>query len=90
MDQLNLDLNSTYYKIAIKDNGIGFEAEYAETIFQMFQRLNSKTEYPGSGIGLALCRKITENHKGIISAASNPGEGTVISVIVPSNLSKHA
>lgn len=90
MDQLNLDLNSTYYKIAIKDNGIGFEAEYAETIFQMFQRLNSKTEYPGSGIGLALCKKITENHKGIISAASNPGEGTVISVIVPSNLSKHA
>ena len=89
MDQLNLDLNSTYYKITIKDNGIGFEEEYAETIFQMFQRLNSKTEYPGSGIGLALCKKITENHQGIIRAASNPGEGTVISVIVPSNLPKH-
>ena len=88
-DQLNLDLNSTYYKITIKDNGIGFEEEYAEIIFQMFQRLNSRSEYPGSGIGLALCKKITENHQGIIRAASNPGEGTVISVIVPSNLSKH-
>ena len=90
MDQLNLDLTSVYYKITIKDNGIGFEGEYAETIFQMFQRLNSKSEYPGSGIGLALCKKIAENHQGIIFAASNPGEGTVISVIIPSNLSKHA
>lgn len=89
-DQLNLDLTSVYYKITIKDNGIGFEGEYAETIFQMFQRLNSKSEYPGSGIGLALCKKIAENHQGIIFAASNPGEGTVISVIIPSNLSKHA
>jgi PAS domain S-box-containing protein len=80
---LSLDINEEYYKLTIKDNGIGFEQEYSETIFQMFQRLNSKNEYPGSGIGLALCKKITENHQGIIKANSTPGEGTVISVILP-------
>ncbi|CAN5248791.1 hypothetical protein BH09BAC3_BH09BAC3_19220 [soil metagenome] len=81
--ELNLDLNMEFYRLTIKDNGIGFEQEYAETIFQMFQRLNSKNEYPGSGIGLALCKKITENHQGIILADSIPGEGTIISVILP-------
>ncbi|NOT76026.1 MAG: PAS domain-containing protein [Cyclobacteriaceae bacterium] len=80
---LNLDINTEYYKLMIKDNGIGFEEEYAETIFQMFQRLNSKNEYPGSGIGLALCKKITDNHQGVISASSSPGEGTIISIILP-------
>ncbi len=80
---LSLDINMDYYKFTVKDNGIGFEEEYSETIFQMFQRLNSKSEYPGSGIGLALCKKITENHQGIIKASSIQGEGTVISIILP-------
>ncbi|CAN5471909.1 hypothetical protein BH10BAC4_BH10BAC4_04130 [soil metagenome] len=80
---LNLDMNTEYYKLMIKDNGIGFEEEYAETIFQMFERLNGKNEFPGSGIGLALCKKITENHQGIIQANSTLGEGTMISIILP-------
>jgi len=84
VSELNLDSNMDYYRLMIKDNGIGFEEEYAETIFQMFQRLNSKSEYPGSGIGLALCKKIAENHQGTIQASSNSGEGTVISVVLPS------
>jgi PAS domain S-box-containing protein len=79
----HLDLPSVYYQFTITDNGIGFEEEYAETIFQMFQRLNGKSEYPGSGIGLALCKKITDNHHGTIAANSTPGQGTVITVILP-------
>ncbi len=79
----HLDLPCAYYQFTITDNGIGFEEEYAETIFQMFQRLNGKSEYPGSGIGLALCKKITDNHHGAIFANGSPGEGTVITVILP-------
>ena len=90
MDDFNLGLNKVYYKITIQDNGIGFEEEYSEVVFQMFQRLNSKGDFPGSGIGLALCKKIAENHQGLIRASSKLGEGTLISVIIPSNLSKNA
>jgi light-regulated signal transduction histidine kinase (bacteriophytochrome) len=72
-----------YFLIAIKDNGIGFEEEYATKIFQMFSRLHGKSEYPGAGIGLALCKKIVENHKGLIFATSVPGEGATFSVILP-------
>jgi PAS domain S-box-containing protein len=90
MDELNLGLNRVYYKIVVQDNGIGFEEEYAEVVFQMFQRLNSKGDYPGSGIGLALCKKIVENHQGIIRASSKLGVGTEITIIIPSNLSTNA
>lgn len=72
-----------YCQFTITDNGIGFEEEHAETIFQMFQRLNGKSEFPGSGIGLALCKKIAETHHGTITANSHPGKGTVITIILP-------
>ena len=72
-----------YYKINIKDNGIGFEPEYAEKIFQLFQRLHGKVEYPGSGVGLAICKKIIERHEGIIYATSTGGKGSVFSIILP-------
>jgi len=81
--KLNLDARKDFYGITIKDNGIGFENQYAETIFQMFQRLNSKSDYPGSGIGLALCKKIVENHHGIISAYGVPGKGATLSFFLP-------
>jgi PAS domain S-box-containing protein len=74
---------SAYYEITIQDNGIGFEDEYAEKIFEMFQRLHSKAEYPGAGIGLALCKKIAENHGGLIFAKSELDKGTTFSVILP-------
>jgi PAS domain S-box-containing protein len=73
----------TYYKIQITDNGIGFENEYATRIFQIFQRLHGKSEYPGSGIGLAICKKIMEHHHGVIFAESVPEQGARFTFIIP-------
>ena len=72
-----------YYRIRIIDNGIGFEQEYAEKIFQIFQRLHGKAEYPGSGIGLAICKKIVDYHNGIIYARGELGKGATITIILP-------
>jgi PAS domain S-box-containing protein len=72
-----------YYRISIADNGIGFEQQYAEKIFQVFQRLHGKAEYPGSGIGLAICKKIVDYHNGIIYARGELGKGTTINIILP-------
>jgi signal transduction histidine kinase len=65
------------------DNGIGFDQEYAEHIFELFKRLHSKASYEGTGIGLALCKKIAENHGGDIYAVSKSGVGTTFKVILP-------
>ncbi len=72
-----------YYKISITDNGIGFEEEYSTRIFQVFQRLHGKSEYPGSGIGLAICKKILEYHHGLIFAENIPGVGARFVFILP-------
>jgi signal transduction histidine kinase len=73
-----------YYFITISDNGIGFNSRYAEQIFEVFKRLHTRHAYPGSGIGLALCRRILQNHGGIMTAQSTEGVGTTISMILPS------
>jgi signal transduction histidine kinase len=75
-----------YYKIVISDNGIGFPAEYANEIFKPFVRLHGKSDYPGNGIGLALCKKIMENHEGIIYAESPENEGARFILILPLSL----
>ena len=80
-----IPLNSErdYLEISFQDNGIGFEAKYLDRIFTIFQRLNEKTSYEGTGIGLALCKKIVENHKGYITATSELGKGSIFYVYLP-------
>ncbi|MES2622709.1 MAG: ATP-binding protein [Bacteroidota bacterium] len=77
--------NANYWKIQIADNGIGFEQKYADKIFELFQRLHGKGEYEGTGIGLAICKKIVQNHEGFIKAIGNPGFGSTFTVYLPVN-----
>lgn len=74
-----------WHIITVKDNGIGFEQEFSDKIFVPFQRLHARTEYKGTGIGLAICRRIVERHGGVISATSILGEGTVFRIEIPVN-----
>jgi signal transduction histidine kinase/CHASE3 domain sensor protein len=79
-----LDQNTKkFYKITFTDNGMGFDPQFKETIFILFQRLHSRQDYPGTGIGLAICKKIVENHKGFITADSTPEVGSVFTVFLP-------
>ncbi len=78
-----LNNKGTYYELCFRDNGIGFEQKMAEKIFIIFQRLHSKSEFPGTGIGLALCGKIVHNHNGIIYAKSEKNKGAAFYVILP-------
>jgi PAS domain S-box-containing protein len=82
-EQFHLPTEKTYYQITFRDNGIGFETEYNERIFQIFQRLHGKAEYPGSGIGLAICKKIVDHHNGLIYATGQVGQGATFTLILP-------
>jgi len=75
--------NGSNYRIVIEDNGIGFEQKYAEQIFDIFKRLHIRSEFEGTGIGLALCKKIVEKHHGSISAEGKPAEGSQFIVSFP-------
>lgn len=75
--------NGNYCRIAISDNGIGFNEIYKEKIFTMFQRLHSKEAFEGTGIGLAIVKKIVEKHNGIITVSSREGEGTTFTMVLP-------
>jgi PAS domain S-box-containing protein len=72
-----------YHVISVEDNGIGFSQEHAEKIFGLFTRLHPQTTYEGSGLGLSICKRIAENHGGIIRAESKPGEGTTFIIVLP-------
>lgn len=73
----------TYCMIEVTDNGIGIEDFYTDKIFRMFQRLHNREKFAGNGIGLALCKKIVENHRGAIAFESKPGEGTTFKIALP-------
>ncbi|MCF2148257.1 PAS domain-containing protein [Desmonostoc muscorum LEGE 12446] len=81
----NISNDSHICQIVVEDNGIGFEEKYLDRIFNVFQRLHSNTEYNGTGIGLAICRKITERHHGTIAAQSQPGQGSKFFVTLSVN-----
>ena len=74
-----------YCRIYVQDNGIGFDEEYAEKIFVIFQRLHSNHLFEGTGIGLSICKKIVEKHNGTISATSTPEKGSTFAIVLPFN-----
>ena len=80
---LRLNPNWRYVEIIVSDNGIGFNQQFSEQIFIIFQRLHSNEKYEGTGIGLALCKRIVDNHDGEIFAESNEGKGSAFHVILP-------
>lgn len=80
---LSLPVSGSFYKIEVRDNGIGFKQELAEKIFVVFQRLHDRSTFSGNGIGLALCKKVVEIHHGKIYAASVVNEGSTFTVILP-------
>ena len=75
--------SKNYYKIVVSDNGIGFSQDNATKIFEIFERLHQKTEYSGTGIGLAICKKIVDNHHGFIHATSVVGKGSSFYIYLP-------
>ena len=83
-DTAELFSDKEYCHIMIRDNGIGFEPAYNEKIFEVFQRLNGKEKYKGTGIGLAIVKKIVDNHNGIIKASGEPGKGARFDIYLPS------
>lgn len=85
----NLDPNVQYIKISFKDNGIGFNPVYASRIFDIFKRLHNKGSHTGNGMGLPLCKKIVEYHKGYISATSTEGIGSTFEIYLPKAGNQH-
>lgn len=75
--------SAVYTCISIADNGIGFDEKYLDRIFQVFQRLHGKNEFAGTGVGLAICEKVAQNHGGAITATSQPGQGAIFKLYLP-------
>lgn len=85
-DRLTKGVN--YAHISLSDNGIGFDNDYSDKIFEVFQRLHTRQDYAGTGVGLAIVKKIVQNHKGFISAKGIPGEGSVFEIYIPDKITQ--
>lgn len=83
INDVSLSEDRSYYEFKVEDNGIGFEPAYAKKVFDLFQRLHHKNEYSGTGIGLAICKKIVRIHNGFIKAEGFPGKGSVFYIYLP-------
>ncbi|MBC3787616.1 sensor histidine kinase [Spirosoma utsteinense] len=83
MQALYPNASGTFLSISVQDNGIGFEQKYADRIFNLFQRLHRRSEFAGTGIGLAVCRKVVDNHGGYLAAHSQPGLGSTFHIYLP-------
>ncbi|HIJ66443.1 MAG TPA: PAS domain S-box protein [Candidatus Hydrogenedentes bacterium] len=80
--------NGAMYELAVRDNGIGFDEKHAERIFGVFQRLHGRDTYEGTGVGLAVCRKIVTRHGGTIAAKSKPGQGSTFVITLPAGVAQ--
>lgn len=82
-NKLNLNRQLSYFEIGFKDNGIGFDQQFSDQIFSIFERLHNQQQYAGTGIGLALCKKIAEHHQGLIHVESKENDGAAFYVLLP-------
>jgi signal transduction histidine kinase len=81
--EANNSSKTSYYRIEIRDNGVGFNDEYAERAFEMFRTLHTRDKYEGRGIGLAITKKIIEKHGGTIAATATPDQGATFTIRLP-------